>query len=117
PEFVQHGAIAALKSNEYVRSKVEMVKKRLDAACKTLKEIGADFYRSDGSLYLFPTLNTRNEKALDANQFALDLLEKEHVSVTPGSVFGHRYGEYVRVTLLQSEERIREGIEKMARLL
>ncbi|MGI0080036.1 MAG: pyridoxal phosphate-dependent aminotransferase, partial [Nitrososphaerales archaeon] len=50
PEFVQHGAIAALKSNEYVRSKVEMVKKRLDAACKTLKEIGADFYRSDGSL-------------------------------------------------------------------
>ncbi len=116
PEFVQYGAIAALKSGRYVESKVKMIKRRQQVACKRLKELDAEFYPPDGSLYLFPKLKTQSGK-LDSDQFALDLLEKEHVSVTPGAVFGSEYGEYVRLTLLQSEERIREGLERMTRLL
>lgn len=117
PEFVQYGAIAALKSQEYVKDKVTTAKRRLHVACRTLKELGIECYPSDGSLYLFPKLKYPSGKLFDSDQFVLDLLEKEHVSVTPGSVFGSEYGEFVRLTILQSEERIREGIERMANLL
>ncbi len=119
PEFVQYAAIAAFKTGVYVREKVELIKRRRDIACKALKEkLGAEFYPSDGSLYLFPKLNSiRRDIAFNSEQFALDLFEKERVSVTPGTVFGSDYRGFVRMTLLQSEERIKEGIERMAHLL
>ena len=117
PEFVQYGAIAALRNQEYVMDKVKMAKRRLDVARRALKELGIECYPPDGSLYLFPKLKYQSGKLFDSDQFVLDLLEKEHVSVTPGSVFGSEYGEFVRLTLLQSDERIREGIERVAHLL
>jgi aspartate aminotransferase len=119
PEFVQYGAIAAFGTDAYVREKVELIKRRRDVAIQSLREkLVAEFYPPDGSLYIFPRLKRKgNNSRFDSEQFALDLLEKEGVSVTPGTVFGEEYRSFIRMTLLQSEDRIKEGIERMAHLL
>lgn len=117
PEFVQHAVVAAMSCDDYVREKVALLRKRRDIAVRSLRrKLGAHLYSPDGSLYLFPKLDVSNGK-FDSEKFARNLLEKKFVSVTPGTSFGSGYREHFRMTLLQSERRIEEGIERMAQLI
>jgi aspartate aminotransferase len=117
PEFVQYGMIAALKCDEYVKDKVALIRRRRDVAASALKKyLDAEFYLSDGSMYMFPRLHSK-KGAINSEKFALQLLESQSVSVTPGTSFGNPFMDYIRITLLQSEARIAEGIERMSKLL
>ncbi|MHB1869226.1 MAG: pyridoxal phosphate-dependent aminotransferase [Nitrososphaerales archaeon] len=117
PEFVQYAIIAAMGCDVFVKEKVELIKKRRDVAVHSLRKfLNAELYVPDGSLYVFPKLQNSNE-TFDSEKFALDLLEKKFVSVSPGTSFGSSFNEHVRMTLLQSEKRIEEGIERMAQLI
>lgn len=51
---------------------------------------------------------------LDSMEFCAKLLDDTGVSTTPGSVFG-QYGEgYLRISLVNTKERIAEGVQRMA---
>lgn len=111
PEFVQHSLIAALKCQDYVAKNVERIRKRRQVAVEALRKyFGAELYPPDGALYVFPRLG----KNFDSEKFASKLLEEKYVSVTPGTSFGSRYLNHIRMTLLQNEARLVEGIERMA---
>jgi len=119
PEFVQYAMIAALGCEDYVLDKVNLIRRRRDVAARALKKyLDAEFYPSDGSMYMFPRLHMRKPGLpFNSERFALDLLEAEKVSVTPGSSFGKPFLDHIRITLLQDEKRIDAGIEKMSHLL
>ena len=119
PEFVQYGMIEALRCKEYVLDKVNLIRRRRDVATGALKKyLDADVYPADGSMYMFPRLHHRNQSGkFNSEKFAMDLLEKEKVSVTPGTSFGRPYLDHIRITLLSDEKRIAQGIEKMSKLL
>jgi aspartate aminotransferase len=111
PEFVQHSLIAALQCQDYVANNLEVIRKRKLVAVDALRKyLGAEVYPPDGALYVFPRLG----KNFDSEKFASKLLEEKFVSVTPGTSFGSRYIDHIRMTLLQGEERLVEGIERMA---
>ena len=117
PEFIQYAIIAALDCDDYVKQKVKMIRKRRDVAVRALKkQLNASLYVPDGSLYVFPRLHAP-KGTFNSEKFALDLLEKKFVSVTPGTSFGSSFNEHFRMTLLQDEKRIVEGIERMAQLI
>jgi len=110
PEFVQYGAIAALECADYVRDKLQLIEGRRDIAVKTLRECGySEFHEPEGSLYVFPKIRGARGP-IDSEALALHLLETAHVSVTPGTVFGEQFRDFIRITLLQNEERIEKGI-------
>ncbi len=119
PEFVQYAMIAALDCDKYVLEKVELIRKRRDVAARALKKyLDGEFYLSDGSMYMYPRLHSRKEGArFNSEKFALELLDTEKVSVAPGTSFGKSFLDYIRITLLQDEKRIEEGIERMSRHL
>ena len=53
-----------------------------------------------GAMYAFVRLDPRFEGKLDDQAFALELLEKHHVLVAPGSSFNTIYTDHFRVTTL-----------------
>jgi alanine-synthesizing transaminase len=53
-----------------------------------------------GAMYAFVRLDPRFEGALDDQAFALELLEKYHVLVAPGSSFNTVYTDHFRITTL-----------------
>ena len=117
PEFVQHAVIAALECNDYVRQKVQLIKKRRDVAFHALKRhLDAEVYLPDGSLYLFPRLHATKSR-FNSEEFAMKLLNEKYVSVSPGTSFGNAFNEHIRLTLLQDGKRIEEGVERLAQLM
>ena len=59
-----------------------------------------------GAMYAFIRLDPRFEGRLDDHAFTLELLEKHHVLVAPGSSFNTPYTDHFRVTTLPDKETI-----------
>jgi len=70
-----------------------------------------------GAMYAFIRLDSRVTESLDDQQFALELLEHNHVLVAPGSSFNTGYCDHFRVTTLPDPEAIGDVFERIDELL
>lgn len=70
-----------------------------------------------GALYAFPSIDPAKIPDFDDARFAMELLEREHVLVVPGSSFNVPYKNHLRLTLLPDEDTMTEVFARMERLL
>jgi alanine-synthesizing transaminase len=73
--------------------------------------------RPRGALYAFPRVDTRLVPGFDDARFAMELLEREHVLVAPGTSFNVPYHDHLRLTFLPDEDTMREVFVRIDRLL
>ncbi len=110
PEFIQYGAIKALESEEEATRNREAMRERIAIACRELDRIrGLDYYRPDGSMYVFPE---SSDGSFNSSRFAESLLDENGVSVIPGTGFGD-YPRCFRISLGSPKEVIVEGIRRI----
>jgi aspartate aminotransferase len=75
---------------------------------------GIQCVKPKGAFYLFPNINALLTDAVSTSlDFAQQLLEKEHVVVTPGEAF--EAPGYLRISYATSMERLREGADRLLR--
>ncbi len=70
-----------------------------------------------GSMYAFIGVNTEALPEFDDEDFALELLEQQHVLVAPGSSFNTTYRDHFRITTLPDEETLGAVFERMEQVL
>jgi alanine-synthesizing transaminase len=70
-----------------------------------------------GAIYAFVGVDTQKLPNFDDERFALDLLERKHVLVAPGSSFNVPYRNRFRVTLLPDDKTMAEVFGRMEELL
>jgi alanine-synthesizing transaminase len=70
-----------------------------------------------GSMYAFVGADTKKLPGFDDQRFAMELLEKEHVLVAPGSSFNVDYRNHFRMTILPQSKVIDEVFVRMERVL
>ena len=70
-----------------------------------------------GSMYAFIGVDTQLLPHFDDNAFALDLLEKQHVLVAPGSSFNTDYRNYFRITTLPDPATLTDVFERIEAVL
>lgn len=71
----------------------------------------------DGAMYAFPAVDTSQFEAFDDQEFAMQLLEKQHVLVAPGSSFNVPYRNHFRLTTLPTVRRMKMVFERMENVL
>ncbi len=67
----------------------------------------------DGSMYAFPAVDTSLFDSFDDQAFAMELLEKKHVLIAPGSSFNVPYRNHFRLTTLPTERKMHTVFERM----
>jgi alanine-synthesizing transaminase len=70
-----------------------------------------------GAMYVFVGVDTKKLPNFDDRRFALDLLEKKHVLVAPGTSFNVDYKNHFRITLLPDAEQITDVFARIESLL
>lgn len=116
PQFIQDAAAFALNNDEYyVREMCAEYKARRDVVCERLSAMpGIRFHRPAAGMFIMIDVSAINP---DDAAFARDLLERQKVSVVPGSGFGDSTRGHVRFSLTQPVETLREGCERLGRYL
>ncbi|WP_138418891.1 pyridoxal phosphate-dependent aminotransferase [Aquibacillus sediminis] len=110
---VQQAAEKALTGDQSaVNNLVQTYKRRRDVFINKLHDIGWEVEPPKGSFFVWLPV----PKGYSSEQFADVLLEKAHVVVAPGNGFGEHGEGYVRVGLLDQEERLIEAVERIERL-
>ena len=70
-----------------------------------------------GSMYAFVGADTKKLPDFDDQEFAMELLETQHVLVAPGSSFNVDYRNYFRVTILPEANVIDDVFQRMEKVL
>jgi len=114
----QHAALAAFTPS--VQLELEMRRKifleRRDFLYPALLELGFIIpVKPQGAFYLYADCSRFSH---DSQVFALDLLERTGVAITPGVDFGrHRASQHVRFSYANTIENLREGVSRLRKYL
>jgi alanine-synthesizing transaminase len=73
--------------------------------------------KPDGAMYAFPGVDTSLFKDFDDRKFAMELLEKKHVLIAPGSSFNVPYRNHFRLTTLPTGRKMETVFERMEEVL
>ncbi|GMV03058.1 MAG: aminotransferase [Burkholderiales bacterium] len=116
--LAQHAAIACFEPAslaEYEQRRNEF-RRRRDHIVPALRSAGLPVpVTPDGAFYAWADCSAHSD---DSWQFALELLERIHVSVVPGKDFGrHDPARYLRLSYATSMERLQEAVLRIARYL
>jgi LL-diaminopimelate aminotransferase len=104
-------AAAALNGDQsWLGARNRIYQERRDAAVKGLHAVGLDAKVPSASLYVW----SPNPSGWTAQDFSAALLEKAHVSVTPGTVFGAQGEGYFRIALTTGVERVEQAMQRIA---
>lgn len=111
----QYAAIEALTSARNTPSMMnDAYIERRDFVYQRLTEMGLETTLPTGAFYFFPSIESTGLTSLE---FAMELLEQEHVAVVPGSSFTGDGEGYIRISYANSMENLQEGLSRMAHFL
>ncbi|MBK8021077.1 MAG: pyridoxal phosphate-dependent aminotransferase [Chloroflexi bacterium] len=75
-----------------------------------LREIGLDFSDPRGAFFLWAN---SGPTGIHATELSYLLLKEGRVLIFPGNAFGENWGGYLRISVLQSSDLLREALERM----
>lgn len=110
---IQDAAVVALTGDQgWLAERNRIYQRRRDVLLDWLPKVGMSAKVPCGGLYVWAKVPT----GVDCEQYALEMLEKAGVWMTPGTAFGEHGRGYLRLSLCVSEERLREVGERLLRV-
>jgi alanine-synthesizing transaminase len=82
-----------------------------------LQRIGWEVESPKAGMFVWARIPERWQKVADSMEFAMLLLEEADVAVSPGSGFGPAGEGYVRMALVENENRLRQAVRQIGRFL
>jgi aminotransferase len=113
PRPSQLAGLAALMGDQtHLAEFRDILRKRRTLICDRLDRIPHVFsyVRPQGAYYVFPRIETQHA---NSEAFAIELLEKARVCVTPGSAFGPSGENHVRMAFCVSEDEIDKAFDRI----
>ena len=115
PTISQYAGIEALRNgdNDILKMKKEYDKRR-KYLLKEFKRLDLPVFEPKGAFYIFPNIS---KYQMTSEEFATDLLNKEHVVVVPGTAFGESGEGFIRISYAYSLDALKEAIKRIERYL
>ncbi len=111
----QYGAIEALKDDTDVAYIRNTFVRRRDLIFQKINECPRlSALKPAATFYIFVNIRETGLKSLD---FALKLLESQHVAVVPGVTYGKAYDDYVRIAFTHDVSVLSEACERIRRFV
>lgn len=116
-QAIQIAAIIALREcEEAVQRQAQVYQRRRDVLVEGLRRGGWQLQTPKAGMFVWAKYPAAWQH-LDSMTFALKLLEEAEVAVSPGRGFGEAGEGYVRLALVENEQRLRQAIRQIHRCL
>jgi len=114
---IQVAAIAALNGpDDCIRDMRDTYRRRRDVLVESFGRAGWDIPAPRASMFAWAPL-PEPFRTLDTVEFSTLLIEKAEVAVAPGIGFGEHGEGFVRIALVENEQRIRQAARNLRRFL
>ncbi len=110
-QAIQLAAVRALRGSQAVVAEHnEVLQRRRDKLLEVLDQVGLHARVPDGTFYVW----ARVPEGYSGVDLARELLEQVHIAVTPGIGYGASGTDYIRFSITLPDERLEEGIQRLA---
>ena len=115
PTISQYAGLEALRNGD---ADIERMRKEYDKRRKFLlkefERLGLPCFEPRGAFYIFPDIR---KYGMSSEEFATELLNKEHVVVVPGTAFGESGEGFVRISYAYSLDALKEAIKRIEKFI
>jgi alanine-synthesizing transaminase len=117
-QAVQVAAIVALRHTDAaVEHQSKLYQRRRNVLCEGLARIGWEIDLPKAGMFVWAKVPQQWAVRMDTMHFAMKLLEEADVAVSPGSGFGPAGEGYLRMALVENENRLRQAVRQIGRCL
>lgn len=107
----QHAALAAVTGPDESLHEIHRIYvERRNAMMDGLNAMGLDYSEPRGAFFLW---TNSSSTGIHATELSYLLLKEGRVLIFPGTGFGEQWGGYLRISILQSTDKIREALQRM----
>jgi alanine-synthesizing transaminase len=115
---IQIAAIVALRHTEAaVEEQARIYQSRRDVLCEGLERLGWPITRPKATMFVWARIPEPWASQMSSMDFAMKLLQEANVAVSPGGGFGSAGEGYLRMALVENEQRLRQAVRQIARCL
>ncbi len=117
-QAIQIAAIVALRDTEAaVENQSVIYQGRRNVLVEGLHRIGWEATTPKAGMFVWGKVPDKWQKRMNTLDFAMMLLEHGDVAVSPGTGFGPAGEGYLRMALVENENRLRQAVRQIARCL
>ncbi|QDU33966.1 Glutamate-pyruvate aminotransferase AlaC [Poriferisphaera corsica] len=119
-QAVQIAAIVAMREGDkHIEQQNRVYAQRRELLCKSLRKLGWQVDTPKASMFVWAKVNPKHLIPYNGstNDFCLAMVDQAEVALTPGAAFGDLGEGYVRMALVENDQRIRQAIRQLTRVL
>ncbi|MEM9882225.1 MAG: aminotransferase class I/II-fold pyridoxal phosphate-dependent enzyme [Planctomycetota bacterium] len=119
-QAVQIAAIIAMRSGDkHIEQQNLKYAARRDVLVKELRRLGWSVDLPRASMFVWAKVKPEHLEPYggSSDTFCVEMVEQADVAMTPGAAFGPRGEGYVRLALVENEQRIRQAMRNLNRVL
>ncbi len=109
------GIIALRECNNDIITQNQRYKSRRDVVCDGLKRIGWEVQKPRATMFVWAKVPAEHSRGKGSIDYAMDLMEYAEVAIAPGRAFGENGENYMRIALVENEQRLRQAIRNISR--
>ena len=115
-QAIQIASIIALRECEdTITAQNKIYQSRRDVLCKGLRKIDWEVETPRASMFVWAKVPKEHSKGKGSIDYALELMEHAEVAMAPGRAFGENGEDYMRIALVENEQRLRQAIRNIDR--
>jgi len=117
-QAVQIAGIIALRyCDEDIIAQNKRYQSRRDVACDGLARIGWEVQKPRATMFVWAKVPQEHLMGKGTIDYAMDLMEYAEVAIAPGRGFGENGENYMRIALVENEQRLRQAIRNISRFV
>jgi len=111
------GIIAMRHCDEDIAIQNERYRSRRDVLCEGLKRIGWEVEKPRATMFVWAKVPQEHTGGKGTVDYAMDLMEHAEVAIAPGRAFGENGEGYMRIALVENEQRLRQAVRNISRFV
>ena len=111
------GIIAMRHCDKDIVEQNKKYQSRRDVVCDGLTRIGWQVERPRASMFVWAKVPAEHLKGKGTIDYAMDLMEYAEVAIAPGRAFGENGENYMRIALVENEQRLRQAVRNISRFV
>ena len=119
-QAVQIAAIIAMRQGDkHIEQQAQKYRQRRDVLMQGLRRLGWSAVPQRATMFVWAKVSPEHLAHYngDTNALCLAMVDEARVAMTPGAAFGDLGEGYVRLALIENEQRIRQAVRQLDRVL
>jgi alanine-synthesizing transaminase len=111
------GIIALRECNDDIAVQNQKYQSRRDVLCDGLNRIGWKVEKPRASMFVWAQVPPEHSRGKGSIDYAMDLVEHAEVVLAPGRAFGENGEGFMRIALVENEQRLRQAVRNISRFV